>query len=59
MLTTSGSWWWSWPGSHGGGEYGVRLAVEELRRGSHGGLVLSCVDGLGLGVVGLPILRCL
>uniref|UniRef100_A0A2N9GEN7 Reverse transcriptase Ty1/copia-type domain-containing protein n=1 Tax=Fagus sylvatica TaxID=28930 RepID=A0A2N9GEN7_FAGSY len=59
VLTASGSRWWSRPGSRGGGEYGVRLAVEELRRGSRGGSVLSCVDGLGLGVVGLPILRCL
>ena len=59
MLTTSGSRWWSQPGSRGGGEYGVRLAVEELRRGSRGGSVLSCVDDLGLGVVGLLILRCL
>ena len=29
---------------------GVGLAVGQF---------LSCVDGLGLGVVGLPILRCL
>jgi hypothetical protein len=59
VLTASGLRWWSRPGSRGGGEYDVRLAVEELRRGSRGGSVLSCVDGLGLGVVGLPILRCL
>jgi hypothetical protein len=43
VLTASGSRWWSRPGSRGGGEYGVRLAVEELRRGSRGG-------GLGLGL---------
>ena len=59
MLTASSSRWWSQPGSRGGGEYGVRLAMEELRGGSCSGSVLSCVDGLGLGVVGLPILRCL
>ncbi len=59
VLTSSGLRWCSQPGSRGGGEYDVRLAVEELGRGSRGGSVLSCVDGLGLGVVGLPILRCL
>uniref|UniRef100_A0A2N9IEK4 Uncharacterized protein n=1 Tax=Fagus sylvatica TaxID=28930 RepID=A0A2N9IEK4_FAGSY len=49
VLTASGSRWWSRPGSRGGGEYGVRLAVEELRRGSRGGSVLSWFRVFGWG----------
>uniref|UniRef100_A0A2N9EUV1 Uncharacterized protein n=1 Tax=Fagus sylvatica TaxID=28930 RepID=A0A2N9EUV1_FAGSY len=51
VLTASGSRWWSRPGSRGGGEYGVRLAVEELRRGSRGGSLVAAEDGGGARMV--------
>jgi hypothetical protein len=63
VLTASGSRWWSQPGSRGGGEYGVRLAVERLRRGSRGGSVLSWFrvfgwgGGLGLRWCGVVVVR--